>query len=48
VGVGELKYFRIFNRWGQLLFETKNTKDLWDGTFKGVRQPFGTYIWIAE
>lgn len=48
VGVGELKFFRVFNRWVQLLFETKNIKDLWDGTYRGVRQPLETYICIAE
>jgi gliding motility-associated-like protein len=50
VGTTELKYFKIFNRWGQLVFQT-NTADAkkgWDGRYKGVAQPSGTYTWTAE
>ncbi|MEP7258423.1 MAG: PKD domain-containing protein [Flavitalea sp.] len=46
-GVRELQYFRVYNRWGNLLFETKDATRGWDGTFKGVRQPMETYIWVA-
>lgn len=35
--------FRIFNRTGQLLFETQNTQAIWDGTFKGQKVPDGVY-----
>jgi gliding motility-associated-like protein len=44
----DLKYFRIFNRWGQQVFQTNNIRDRWDGTFKGVAQPSGNYVWIIE
>lgn len=47
-GINELKYFRVYNRWGQLLYETKNAGEGWDGTFRGVKQPMETYSWIAE
>ena len=43
-----LKHFWVFNRWGQLLFETTNPKQKWDGTFKGKKQPAETYVWQAE
>lgn len=46
--IKRLKWFRVFNRWGQLLFETNDPRRLWDGTFKGVKQPAETYVWIAE
>jgi len=36
---------RIFNRWGQLLFESRNAAAGWDGTSAGRAQPAGTYIW---
>lgn len=39
--------FQIFNRWGQMIFQTKNLNDGWDGKWKGVIQPAGTYVWIA-
>ncbi|HEU5292115.1 MAG TPA: gliding motility-associated C-terminal domain-containing protein [Cyclobacteriaceae bacterium] len=37
----------IFNRWGELLFYTDNLDTGWDGKFKGVTQPEGTYAFIA-
>lgn len=48
IGMMQLRYFRVFNRWGQLLFETKDPAQRWDGTYNGVRQPLETYVWIAE
>jgi gliding motility-associated-like protein len=43
-----LKFFRVFNRWGQLLFETHDPRQLWDGNFHGQKQPAETYVWTAE
>jgi gliding motility-associated-like protein len=43
-----LTRFTIYNRWGQVIFTTKNGSDSWNGTYKGVEQPGGSYIWIAE
>jgi gliding motility-associated-like protein len=37
--------FKVFNRYGQLVFETKNWTHKWDGTFHGVPQPIGSYVW---
>jgi len=48
VGVRTLTYFKVFNRWGQLLFMTTNINEGWDGTYKGVKQPMEGYVWIAE
>lgn len=28
---------KIFNRWGELVFESENIKDTWDGTFRGTK-----------
>jgi len=36
---------RIYNRWGQLVFETTNQDIGWDGKFKGVLQPLDTYAY---
>ena len=38
--------FRVYNRVGQLLFETRDWTNKWDGTFKGNPQDPGTYVWI--
>ncbi|WP_276485028.1 Ig-like domain-containing protein [Paraflavitalea pollutisoli] len=48
VGLTTFHYFSIYNRWGNLLFTTKDPNMGWDGRFKGVLQPVETYLWIAE
>ncbi len=44
--------FRIFNRWGELVYETTDLTEMqstgWDGTFNGEDQPTGTYVWTLE
>ena len=47
-GEATLTYFRIFNRWGNRVFETKNIDEGWDGTYKGVPQPYGVYVYQIE
>lgn len=37
--------FRIYNRWGQLIFESHNWLDQWDGKYKGIDQESTTYVW---
>jgi len=36
---------RIYNRWGQLVFETKTKSNKWDGKFKNIPQQTGLYIY---
>lgn len=38
---------QIYNRWGQLIFETKDPSTGWDGTQKGKLVEGGTYVWVA-
>jgi len=40
--------FRVYNRYGQIVFETKDWKKRWDGTFNGQKQPSGTYVWMLN
>lgn len=44
-GVQRLDYFRVYNRYGQIVFESSNTEAGWDGTFKGLKQPSGTFVY---
>jgi gliding motility-associated-like protein len=37
--------FKIFNRWGELVFESKDPAFGWDGTYNGVQMQVGTYSW---
>ena len=46
--IRSLNYFRVFNRWGQVVFETNKIGSGWDGTIKGVLQPTETFTWILE
>ena len=40
--------FRVFNRWGQLVFETKDWTKKWDGKINGQPQQPGTYVWTLS
>jgi gliding motility-associated-like protein len=40
--------FKIYNRWGQLVFETNDRNQGWDGTFKGVPQEMDAYAWTLN
>jgi len=41
-------YFRIYSRWGQLVFESNNPTQGWNGTFKNKAMPSDLYGWILE
>jgi gliding motility-associated-like protein len=47
-GIKDFKYFKVFNKFGQLMFETRNADNPWDGRVNGTDQPLGAYVWIAE
>jgi gliding motility-associated-like protein len=47
-GIAYTEWFRIFNRYGQLVFETNQWMKGWDGTFQGKKQPVGNYVWILK
>ena len=40
--------FRVYNRWGQLVFETKDRTKKWDGRINGYPQDAGTYVWMLN
>jgi gliding motility-associated-like protein len=49
VGFGIAKMtWRIYNRWGTLVFETNNRKLGWDGTYKGQPQPMDVYAYTLD
>jgi gliding motility-associated-like protein len=47
-GMKGLNYFRIFNRYGNLIYDSKTTKNGWDGTYKGQKQAAGLFVWSAQ
>jgi len=47
-GIATLKYFRIYNRWGNKVYESSDIDSGWDGTYNGKPQPVGVYIYTIE
>ncbi len=52
VGIKQINYFKVFNRWGVLIYSSaKNFYEQntgWDGRYKGVPQDSDVYVWIVE
>jgi gliding motility-associated-like protein len=47
-GIRQLRYFRVFNRYAKMVFQTNDLTVGWDGKFNNQPQPIDTYIWVAE
>jgi len=47
-GIAQLTYFKVFNRWGQLMFSTQENGKGWDGKIAGRLQDTGTYVWMVS
>ena len=47
IGANEL-HLSIYNRWGELMFETLDLEQHWDGNFKNAPQEIGTYSWQLQ
>jgi gliding motility-associated-like protein len=40
--------WKIYNRWGQAVFESADNKHGWDGTYKGQPQPMDVYAYTLD
>ncbi len=40
--------FKVYNRWGQLVFSSRNWQDKWNGKIGGLLQATGVYAWFLE
>jgi len=47
-GIKKLNYFRIFNRWGQLVYETQQEGQGWDGRINGQLQGTHVFVWTVS
>lgn len=36
----------IYNRWGEIVFQSSSTEPAWDGTYNGSEQPVGNYVYM--
>jgi len=40
--------FTVYNRYGQLVFQTDNQNNGWDGSFNGKPENPGVFVWTLE
>lgn len=40
--------FNVYNRWGQLVFASRDWQKKWDGKINGVPQASGVYVWFLS
>ena len=48
IGMKSVDIFRVYNRWGQMVYSGTGNGSGWDGTFAGKKQEMATYVWYAE
>lgn len=48
VGITKLDFFKVFNRWGQLVYATAQNGSGWDGTLGGKQEGTGTFVYIVQ
>lgn len=48
VGMSTFDFFNVYNRYGQLLYTSRDSWQGWDGNYNGKPQPMGTYVWMAR
>jgi len=48
MGFKSVRYFRVYNRWGKMLYQMQSDKPGWDGTINGARQETQTVVWMIE
>jgi gliding motility-associated-like protein len=48
VGIKSIEYFRVYNRWGEMVFSTTINGQGWDGKIRGTPQTTNTFVWIVK
>lgn len=48
VGIASLDYFRVFNRWGQMIFSTTQNGKGWDGMMSGKLQDNDSFVYVVQ
>lgn len=48
LGIVKQYRFTIYNRWGQVIFQTTDVSIGWDGFFKGVNQDTNVFVWVCN
>jgi gliding motility-associated-like protein len=48
IGISSIQFFRIYNRWGQLVYSKSGMSGGWDGTISGKPAPGGGFVWEVQ
>lgn len=48
VGIKQLNFFRVYNRWGQMVFSTSQGSKGWDGTVGGNKQSSDNFVYMVQ
>ena len=48
MGFVKVNYFRVYNRWGKMLFQMQSDQPGWDGKVNGQFVDPQTYVWMIE
>lgn len=48
LGIAEIETFRIFNRWGEMVFSASSESISWDGTHNGLELDPGVYVYYID
>ena len=47
-GIKELLDFKVYNRWGELIYHGQDINNGWNGEYKGEKQMSGTYVYVIS
>ncbi|MBK7559692.1 MAG: PKD domain-containing protein [Chitinophagaceae bacterium] len=48
MGIVKVNSFRVYNRWGKLLYQMQSDRPGWDGRINGQLQEMQTVVWMIE
>ncbi len=48
IGETTIAHLKIYNRWGQVVYDDPNLNRYWDGKLKSLELPVGVYVWILS
>jgi gliding motility-associated-like protein len=48
VGISQVEFFQVFNRWGQMVYSSNDIERGWDGKYGGKAQAPGGYVWMVQ
>lgn len=48
VGIVQMDFFRVYDRWGKLMYSTTKYLQGWNGYFNGSPAAVGTYVWVVQ